>query len=65
MKALVIIEALWRILNLTAKGFFCGYAAWHLITTTDVGFFASALIWIGAVTVFFSQVVDFTEVGKK
>ena len=62
MKTLAILET---ILSVIGKGFFCSFTAWHLTTTTDVGFFASALIWIGAVTVFFSRSVDFSLGDEK
>ena len=62
MKTLAILET---ILSAIGKGFFCSFTAWHLMTTTDAGFVTSVLIWIGAVTVFFSRTVDFSLGGEK
>lgn len=60
-----IIYFLSLILNLCGKAFFCGATAVVVINSLELGLVGSIFIWVGAVVMFFSKVVNFSELGGK
>lgn len=60
-----IIYFLSLILNLCGKAFFCGATAVVVINALELGLVGSIFIWVGAIVVFFSRVVNFSELWEK
>ena len=53
------------ILSFIGKAFFCGAAAVVVINALELGLVGSIFIWLGAIVMLFTRVVNFSELGGK
>lgn len=53
------------ILSFIGKAFFCGAVAVVVIKTLELGFVWSNFIWLGAIVMLFTRVVNFSELEGK
>ena len=53
------------ILSFIGKAFFCGATAVVVINALELGLVGSIFIWLGAIVMLFTRVVNFSELGGK
>ena len=61
----MIIYLLSILLNFCGKAFFCGATAVVVINALELGLVGSIFVWVGAVVMLFTRVVNFSELWEK